>query len=230
MTVTSSSNLRAALRPIVRPAGLLLSLGKARLSSFVAASAAGGFVLGSGPSVDWVHCAALSAGTLLTSMSAAAWNQIAERRQDAMMLRTRARPLPAQRLAPRTAAAAAVGMGVGGLALLLVSGADDGGDGSGRASSPPLLTSGGVTAAALGAANIVLYGGIYTRLKVVHPVNTWVGAVVGAVPPLMGWAAAAGSLSQGAIPLAAALYFWQLPHFMALSWINREDYARGGFR
>lgn len=84
---------------------------------------------------------------------------------------------------------------------------------------------------ALGAANILLYAGVYTPLKQISPVNTWVGAVVGAIPPLMGWASAThGQLDPGAFVLAAALFFWQLPHFLALSWLCKEDYIRGGFR
>ena len=83
--------------------------------------------------------------------------------------------------------------------------------------------------AGLGAANIGLYAGIYTPLKAITPANTWVGAVVGAVPPLMGWAAASGGrLDWGALVPAAALYFWQLPHFLAIAWLCRADYARGG--
>lgn len=79
-------------------------------------------------------------------------------------------------------------------------------------------------------ANIGLYAGIYTPLKQVSLTNTYVGALVGAVPPLMGWAAAAGDLNLGSTVLAAGLFFWQLPHFMALAWLCREDYARGGYR
>lgn len=84
--------------------------------------------------------------------------------------------------------------------------------------------------AGLGVANIALYASIYTPLKQIHPINTWVGAVVGAVPPLMGWAAATGSIDPGAAFMAAVLYFWQLPHFMALAWLCKDDYARGGHR
>jgi protoheme IX farnesyltransferase len=85
--------------------------------------------------------------------------------------------------------------------------------------------------AALGASNILLYAGIYTPLKQLSPVNTWVGAVVGAIPPLMGWASASGgTLEPGAAVLAGALFSWQMPHFMALAWMCKEDYMRGGFR
>lgn len=83
---------------------------------------------------------------------------------------------------------------------------------------------------ALGAANILLYAAIYTPLKQLTVANTWVGAVVGAIPPLMGWAAASGSLDAGAAVLAAALFFWQMPHFLALAWLCKADYAAGGFK
>jgi len=86
------------------------------------------------------------------------------------------------------------------------------------------------TTAALGAANIALYAGLYTPLKQLSVANTWVGAVVGAIPPLMGWAAATGGLQPGAGVLAGLLYFWQLPHFMALAFLHRVDYAAGGYR
>ena len=84
------------------------------------------------------------------------------------------------------------------------------------------------TTAALGAANIALYAAVYTPLKQISVVNTWVGAVVGAIPPLMGWAAAAGKLEPGAGVLSGLLYFWQMPHFMALAYLYRTDYAAGG--
>lgn len=79
-------------------------------------------------------------------------------------------------------------------------------------------------------ANIALYGAVYTPLKTVSIANTWIGAVVGAVPPLMGWTAAAGDITPGAAALAAVLYWWQMPHFMALAWMCRTDYAAGGYK
>jgi protoheme IX farnesyltransferase len=84
--------------------------------------------------------------------------------------------------------------------------------------------------AALGAANIVLYAGIYTTLKRRSTINTWVGAVVGALPPMMGWAACSGGLDAGAWVMGWLLYAWQFPHFNALSWSIRGDYARAGYR
>ncbi|CAN1127103.1 Protoheme IX farnesyltransferase, mitochondrial [Linum perenne] len=85
-------------------------------------------------------------------------------------------------------------------------------------------------AAGLGASNLILYAFVYTPLKQIHPVNTWVGAVVGAIPPLLGWAAASGQVSLNAFILPAALYFWQIPHFMALAYMLRNDYAAGGYK
>ena len=83
--------------------------------------------------------------------------------------------------------------------------------------------------AGLAASNLILYAFVYTPLKQIHPVNTWVGAVVGAIPPLLGWAAAASELSLNSMILPAALYFWQLPHFMALAYLCRDDYVAGGY-
>eukprot|EP00955_Chlamydomonas_euryale_P104474 365569-Chlamydomonas_euryale.AAC.27 len=84
--------------------------------------------------------------------------------------------------------------------------------------------------AGLGAANIALYAGVYTPLKQVSVANTWVGALVGAIPPLMGWAAASGTLEPGSAVLAGALFSWQMPHFLSLAWFCKEDYIRGGFQ
>jgi protoheme IX farnesyltransferase len=85
-------------------------------------------------------------------------------------------------------------------------------------------------AAGLAASNLILYAFVYTPLKQIHPVNTWVGAVVGAIPPLLGWAAASSELSLNAMILPAALYYWQIPHFMALAYLCRNDYLAGGYR
>lgn len=133
-----------------------------------------------------------------------------EVKNDSLMKRTMRRPLPSGRLSRHHAIMWAVGMGVSGVSLL--------------AYKANLLTAG------LGAANIGLYSLIYTPLKQIHPINTWVGAVVGAIPPLMGWSGAAGHLDPGAYVLAAGLYFWQLPHFMALAWLCKKDYAIGGYK
>ncbi|GFQ07707.1 protoheme ix farnesyltransferase mitochondrial [Phtheirospermum japonicum] len=129
------------------------------------------------------------------------------------MNRTRHRPLPSGRITIRHAVAWASSMGVAGTALLACK-----------------VVMANMLAAGLGASNLVLYAFIYTPLKQIHPVNTWVGAIVGAVPPLLGWAAASGQVSLNGMLLPAALYFWQIPHFMALAYLCRQDYADGGFK
>ncbi|CAG9466845.1 unnamed protein product [Pedinophyceae sp. YPF-701] len=187
-----------------------MKLSKFRLSMLVVSTACAGYALGSPKHIDWAGMAWTAAGTSAAAFSANAWNQVIEVANDSLMKRTRGRPLPSAAISRAHAAAFATITGATGLAVL--------------------ATQCSELAAVLGAANIGLYTLVYTPLKVRSPVNTWVGAVVGAIPPLMGWAAATGSLSAGAFPLAAALYFWQMPHFMALAWMCKEDYRAGGYR
>jgi len=191
-------------------------LSKARLSALVVASAAAGFVAGSGEAVDWAKLGWTSFGTFACASAANTLNQVYEVENDRKMKRTCKRPLPLGRITPRGALLFALGAGVVGCGSL--------------------YATTNATTSALGAANIFLYAGIYTPLKQVSMWNTWVGALVGAVPPLMGWAAAAGAdgdgpaLTPGAGVLAAALHFWQLPHFFSLAWICRDDYRKGGYQ
>ncbi|KAK6347346.1 Protoheme IX farnesyltransferase, mitochondrial [Orbilia brochopaga] len=163
----------------------------------------------------------LTVGTALCSASANTLNMLAEPHLDAQMTRTRNRPLVRGTIHPRNALLFAVATGLSGVALLLYGT--------------------NTTVAGLGLANIVLYAGIYTPLKQKHVINTWVGAVVGAIPPLMGWAAAAGEfattgsvtevLSQpGGWLVAALLYCWQFPHFNSLSHNIRHEYAAAGYK
>jgi heme o synthase len=187
----------------------LLDLSKARLSSLVVATTAAGFLSAGGP-LSTMGFACL--GTALCSSSAAALNHIFERDRDSQMKRTQQRPLVRGTLSPATATIAASVWGVAGTSLL-VYGTDP-------------------YTAALGAANIALYSGLYTYLKPRTIYNTWVGAVVGAIPPVIGWSAATGGniLDVECILLGSTLYLWQLPHFFALSYMHRVDYARGGFQ
>ncbi|KAK9818472.1 hypothetical protein WJX74_007363 [Apatococcus lobatus] len=166
---------------------------------------------GSPENISWPGLGWTVTGTFCAAACANTLNQVYEVLPDGKMKRTNRRPLPTGRLPVGHALAFAAVTGGLGVSIL--------------ASKANSLTAG------LGAANIGLYAGIYTPLKALTPVNTWVGAVVGAVPPLMGWAAASGGrLDWGALVPAAALYFWQLPHFLAIAWLCRADYARGGFR
>ena len=185
-------------------------LAKFRLSLLVVSTGAAGYVAGSGERVDWAGCGWLCAGTMALSSCANAVNQVLEVKYDGLMKRTLNRPLPRGRISVPHAVGFAAVLGAGGVAVLGL--------------KCNALTAG------LGAANVALYTGVYTPLKQLHVANTWVGAVVGAIPPLMGWAAAAGGLGAGALVLAGALQFWQLPHFMSLAWLCRHDYAKGGYK
>ncbi|KAK4265681.1 hypothetical protein QN277_026698 [Acacia crassicarpa] len=185
-------------------------LSKARLSMLVVATSGTGFVLGSSNAVDFPALCWTCMGTMMVAASANSLNQVFEINNDAKMKRTSKRPLPAGRITVPHAVSWASSVGLAGTALI--------------------ATKANMLAAGLAASNLVLYAFVYTPLKQIHPVNTWVGAVVGAVPPLLGWAAAAGDISLNALILPAALYFWQIPHFMALAYMCRSDYAAGGFK
>lgn len=187
----------------------LLGLTKSGITAMVAVSTAAGMLLarnGASPPALWVHTLL---GTALVAAAASALNQVVEREQDGLMRRTAQRPLPAGRLQPDVALLCAGVLGAVGL-LELALGAN-------------------LLAAALAAATLVGYVGVYTPLKRVSSLSTIVGAVPGAVPPMIGWAAMRGHLDPGAWALFALLFFWQMPHFLSIAWLYRADYARGGF-
>jgi protoheme IX farnesyltransferase len=187
----------------------VLGLTKSGITAMVALSAASGMLLaseGPTPPALWLHTLL---GTALVASAASALNQVVERAVDALMRRTAQRPLPSGRLQPDAALALAALFGGAGL-LELALGAN-------------------LLAAALAAATVVGYVAVYTPLKRVSSLSTIVGAVPGAVPPMIGWAAVRGSLGPGAWALFALLFFWQMPHFLSIAWIYRADYARGGF-
>lgn len=182
---------------------------KARLTTLVMLTTFVGFYLGSGSPVNYLLMFHALAGTALLACGAAALNQYLEREHDALMTRTEDRPLPSGRMRPETAlilGGLASGFGMIWLAMAV----------------NPLT-------ALLGAATLVSYLFVYTPLKRVTTLNTVIGAIPGALPPLMGWTAARGSVSSDGWSLFAILFFWQLPHFLAIAWLYREDYARGGF-
>jgi protoheme IX farnesyltransferase len=189
-----------------------LELAKARLSALVVATTAAGFVAAGGPLSEQAGVAACCVvGTALCASSAAGWNQILEIDRDAKMKRTQQRPLVTGVLTKTEATLAATAWGVAGTSLLAIG-------------TDPVTT-------ALGVGNIALYAGLYTYMKPRSIYNTWVGAVVGAIPPVMGWTAATGGsfLDLDAIILGSTFYLWQMPHFFALSYMHRVDYKRGGF-
>ena len=187
-----------------------LELAKARLGALVVLTAFVGYLLGArgNPSL-WVGAAAV-VGTALSAFGANILNQWWEVERDSRMLRTRERPLPAGRIDRDRAGMWGVVTALTGLVVL--------------AFGTNWLTTG------LSLGVILLYVLVYTPLKVLTPLNTVVGAVCGAVPPMMGWAAATGQLDIGAWILGGILFVWQIPHFLALAWLYRDDYARGGFR
>lgn len=185
-----------------------LALTKPRLTALIVLSAMSAYSLAP-CETSLSKLAFLTIGTTLASGSANAINMAREHKFDAMMARTRARPVVRGLVSPKVAFLFAGATGALGVTAMYF----------------------GVnpTVAALGAANIALYGGLYTTMKRKSIVNTWVGAIVGAIPPLMGWAASTGSLQDpGAWALAALLYAWQFPHFMSLSHGIRDEYRRAG--
>ena len=191
-------------------AAICSELFKARLTLLVLLTTLVGFYLGSRGAVNyWLMCHTIL-GTALVASGASALNQLWERRFDARMRRTQDRPLPSGRLQPQTVLTVGSAASIVGLLYL--------------AFTVNLLTS------LLGLASLVIYLFLYTPLKRVTWLNTAVGAVPGALPPLMGWAAARGDLSPQGWLLFAILALWQLPHFMAIAWMYRDDYARAGFK
>ncbi|UYV80623.1 COX10 [Cordylochernes scorpioides] len=186
------------------------SLSKFKLTSLVVATTVTGYFMAPGvvnPSV--LACTIL--GTGLTSCAANTLNQFLEIPYDSQMARTKNRVLVRGLISPLHAVLFAGATGVAGVTTLA-------------------LGTNGLTAA-LGLANLVLYAGVYTPLKRCSIVNTWVGAVVGSIPPLMGWAACTNSIMDpGALLFGAILFSWQFPHFNALSWNLRGDYSKAGYR
>ncbi len=201
---------RAAWRVLVAGFLLYLHLAKVRLSGLVVATAATGFVLGTRGAVDWPRLAWTVLGTTLAAWGANAFNQRIEMLRDMRMHRTRRRPLPARRLRTSSALAFAVVTGLVGPALLAAK-----------------VNFG---AAALVILALLIYVIVYTPLKVRTPLSTLIGAVVGALPPMVGWVGAAGRLDGAAWILGGILFLWQIPHALALAWLYRADYRRGGFR
>jgi protoheme IX farnesyltransferase len=187
-----------------------LELTKPRVAVLVLFTVGVGFFLAGG-SPHWLALAHTLLGTALVAGGASALNQLLERRSDARMKRTRNRPLPAGRLRPVEVLVFGLALGAGGTAYLAL------------ALPHP-------AAALVAAVTFVCYVFVYTPLKRLTSVNTLVGAVPGALPPVIGWAAARGSLDGQAAALFLILFLWQVPHFLAIAWIYREDYARAGLR
>jgi len=187
-----------------------LQLVRPRLAFLVLVTVGAGWLVATAGEADLLPLVHASMGTALLFAGASALNQLIERHEDALMARTAGRPLPAGRLQPMEVLALGSILSGGGLVYLL-------------AFCPPL-------AAGLGGFALFSYVFVYTPLKVRTPLNTLIGAVPGAVPPLIGCAAARGSLDRAALSLFLIVFLWQVPHFLAIAWIYREQYTRAGFR
>ena len=181
---------------------------KARLTMMVLVTTTMGFHLAANV-MDWALLFHTLFGTGLLAGGAAVLNQYLEKDLDANMPRTASRPIPTGQISSEAALLMGGAMGAIGLVYLAV--------------QVNLLTS------VIGAVTLVSYIAVYTPLKRVTPLNTVVGAVPGALPPLMGWTAAGGAITEKGLALVAILYFWQLPHFFAIAWIYRDQYANAGF-
>ena len=185
-----------------------LELSKSRIVLMVLITTAAGYLIGA-PHVDALALLNVLLGTALVAAGTNALNQYVEREHDAKMRRTHLRPLPDGRITPRAALTFSVLIAIAGTLYLGL--------------MVNWLT------AFLGAFTLTSYIFVYTPLKRISTACTIIGAVPGAIPPLMGWTAATGSLALNGWILFGILFFWQLPHFMAISWIYREDYGRAGF-
>ncbi len=198
-----------ASRPRTNALADYVALTKPRLNFLVVASSAAGYYLGApGFPALWPMAQAV-AGTALIAGAAAVLNQVYERDTDALMRRTRMRPLPDGRINPVDARMYGCALAFAGIALL--------------------ATRTNLLAAALALATLVIYVAIYTPLKRRTPAATLIGAVPGALPPLIGWTASHGVVDAGGLALFAIVFLWQIPHFMAIAWMCRDDYGKAGF-
>jgi len=204
------STLRSTDLTLIHRAGGYVALTKPDVSFLVLITTAAGFYMGVRGPVDWLRLVQTVFGTMLIAGGTAALNHYIERESDRNMRRTASRPLPSGVLQPAEALWFGAGLAVAGAAdLLLVS---------------------GWMASLLGVVTCLSYLLAYTPLKKRTVWATFVGAFPGAIPPMIGWAAATGSLDKGAWLLFSILFFWQFPHFHAISWMYREDYARAGIQ
>ncbi|KAI7832323.1 UbiA prenyltransferase family-domain-containing protein [Gamsiella multidivaricata] len=188
---------------------MYMDLAKMRLGALVTLTTMSGYAMTTN-ATSLGTLLSLTAGTALCIASANAYNQFVEPPYDAQMSRTRNRILVRKGISPLHAWGFASVTGLAGVSLL-------------AAAVNPLT-------AALGAANLVLYAAVYTPMKRMSIANTWVGAIVGGIPPMMGWAACTDSLPAEAWLLGGLLYAWQFPHFNSLAWNLRADYSKAGYR
>ncbi|WP_258105100.1 heme o synthase [Marinoscillum sp. MHG1-6] len=183
---------------------------KVRLSSLVAFSSGFGYLLGNKGDLSWIGFAGLVFGGFLISGSSVIINQVKEVEYDRVMTRTQGRPLPTSRLSSQDAIQFSILTGAIGLLLLV------------WLTNPITVV--------LSMVSMVLYSFVYTPLKRVGPIAVFVGAIPGALPPLLGWTAATGVISYEALIIFGIQFIWQFPHFWAIAWVADEDYKKAGFK
>ena len=182
---------------------------KFRLSFLVAFSCGFGYVLASSQ-VNWTTLFMLFLGGFLLSGASVIVNQIIEKDLDRLMTRTMNRPLPTFRVSVNEASAVAGACFLAGITILI------------------LYTN--VLTTLLSVVSMILYGFVYTPLKRVGPIAVFVGAIPGALPPLLGWVAATGGISHEALIIFGIQFIWQFPHFWAIAWVSDDDYKKAGFK
>jgi protoheme IX farnesyltransferase len=186
-----------------------LTLTKPRLNSLVVVTAGIGYYLGAAGNLHLAQLIEAVLGIALVAGGAAGLNQVYERDTDSLMFRTRTRPLAAQRVTPGEALVFSVGLAAIGLGVV--------------------AATSNLFAAFLALLTLVSYNVVYTPMKRRSQLATLVGAVPGALPPMIGWVAARGALTPEAWALFAIVFVWQIPHFMAIAWLYRADFGRAGF-
>ena len=207
----SAIAIEAPVAPRIRPsrAADFYELTKPRMNVLVVITTMVGYCLAV-HHIDWIRLLNTMVGTFFTASSASVLNQFIERRFDALMPRTKNRPLPCKRVTPGEAIVYGVVLGVAGVSYLAIL-------------VNPIT-------AILGAITLLSYIGVYTPMKRYSTLNTIVGAVPGAIPPMMGFAAATGAITPQAVALFGILFFWQMPHFLAIAILYKRDYELGGFK
>lgn len=183
---------------------------KFRLSFLVAFSCAFGYVLAGGGQISILNLIMIAFGGFLISGSSIIINQISERESDKLMNRTMNRPIPTGRVDPLEATFLSIFLGLAGLGLLIV-------------------FTNWITVI-LSVVSLVLYGFVYTPLKKVGPIAVFVGAIPGALPPLLGWTAFSGEITHMALIIFGIQFIWQFPHFWAIAWVADEDYKKAGIK
>jgi len=208
--VNTRGGQQLALRAIVQDRSqVYVELTKPRITAMVLLTVCVGYAIAPHAATPPMALLHVLIGAALSCSGAGALNQLLERDTDSVMGRTRFRPLPSQRVSPWQALAIGTTLALGGVAYLLAA--------SNR------LTAG------VNAATLFGYLLLYTPLKRITPHSTLVGAIPGALPPVMGWTAATNEINAGAAVLFTILFLWQIPHFLAIGRLYRDDYARGGF-